>query len=107
MVNAIQEHTEESITHTVFRIEGIETSRLLEILLKEGFDLNAKVSNKGDIWTVSDNERKMVISLSKKVTQADVEKLGLKEDYTFVCFDSALDDTTKVNIVRNFNVKVI
>ena len=82
-------------------------SVVYEILVKEGFDLNSKASNKNDIWTIEDGEHKMVISFAKKVTQEDVAKLKLSEDDTFVCFDSALDDTVKVNIVRNLNVKVI
>ena len=46
-------------------------------------------------------------SLFKHLTKEQVEKLGLGENDIFVCLDSALDDTTKVNIGRNLIVKVI
>lgn len=58
-------------------------SELRRVLFKEGFGLNAKV------------------------TQEEVKNLELSETDTFVCFDNALDDTTKVNIMRNLTVKTI
>lgn len=95
-----------------------EKSVVYEILLKEGFDLNSDIvppagDKKGlSIWTVLDKgerPQKMHITFAKKVTQEDLAKTGIGEtdNEIFVCFDSALDDTTKVNIVRNLNVKVI
>jgi len=53
------------------------------------------------------SEEKIVITFAEKVTKPDVEKLGLKETDTFVCFDNALDDTEKINIARSFNLKVM
>ena len=104
-----------------------ERSVVYEILVKEGFGLNAKVeptaaasfakataakkAKAGDagihVWSVVDGERRMVVTFAKKVGLGQVEALGLGENDTFVCLDSALDDTTKVNLVRNFKVKVI
>jgi len=99
-----------------------ESSIIYEILLKEGFDLNTHVSQSvipvkagiqcwvamdGDPSTSSVQARRMVITFAKKITKEQVEKLGLSENDIFVCFDSALDDTTKVNIMRNLIVKVI
>jgi hypothetical protein len=49
----------------------------------------------------------MTITFAKKLTKDQIEGLELPKDTTFVCFDSALDDTTKVNIMRNLMVKTI
>jgi len=88
-----------------------EKTVVYEILTKEGFDINAKVEEKTvekmKVWIISDSEKKMFVSFAKKLAKEQVESLKLAESDTFVCFDSALDDTTKVNLVRNFNLKVI
>lgn len=88
-----------------------EQSVVYEILLKEGFDLNSKITeiNKGGVicHKVSDGDKEMTITFAKKLTKEQVEGLGLPKDTTFVCLDSALDDTTKVNIARNLTVKTI
>ena len=87
-----------------------EKSVVYEILLKEGFDLNSKIEQeKGDLkpWIVTDGDKRIFVSFAGKVSKEQVEKLKLSENDTFVCFDSALDDTTKVNIGRNINVRVI
>lgn len=54
-----------------------------------------------------DEDKKLLITFDKKITKDQVESLKLTEEDTFVCLDSALDDTTKINIGRNLNVKVI
>jgi adenine-specific DNA-methyltransferase len=87
-----------------------EKSVVYEILVKEGFDLNNKVEQeKGDLkpWVVIGIDKKIVVTFAEKIFKEQVEKLKLSENDTFVCFDSALDDTTKVNLGRNLNVKVI
>lgn len=95
-----------------------EESVVYEIMLKEGFDLNSFVqAPKRDqkdlpIWVVVDKgerSRKMTITFAKKVTKEAMTKTGIGEtdNEIFVCFDSALDDTTKVNIMRNLRVKTI
>ncbi len=87
-----------------------ERSVVFEILVKEGFDLNASVvQEKGDLslWVVTDGDKKLVVTFAKKVTKEQVEKLKLSASDTFVCFDSALDDTGKVNVGRVGNVKTI
>lgn len=84
-----------------------EKSVVYEILVKEGCDLNAKVVKTDDLWTITDNGKKIVVTFAQKVTQEQVKALELSETDTFVCFDNALDDTTKVNIMRGVNLKVI
>ncbi|PIQ78689.1 MAG: site-specific DNA-methyltransferase [Parcubacteria group bacterium CG_4_9_14_0_2_um_filter_41_8] len=88
-----------------------EEAVVYEVLVKEGFGLNAKVEKqkKGglDLWRVADRGREMFITFAAKLTQKQVESLALPKDTVFVCLDSALDDSTKVNIGRGLNVKVI
>jgi len=88
-----------------------ERSVIYEILLKEGFSLNSQVKSEKisglTIWVVTGEDKKLVVSFAKSLTKNQIEKLNLKPEDNFVCFDSALDDTTKVNIIRNLNIKVI
>lgn len=88
-----------------------EQSVIYETLLKEGFDLNSKITEmkKGVVvyHKVIDGEKEMTISFAVKLTMDQIDSLELPKDTTFVCLDSALDDTTKVNIARNLRVKTI
>lgn len=88
-----------------------EKSVVYEILLKEGLDLNSNVTSektKIQTWTAIDKDRKIVVSFADRITSEQVDALKLSETDLFVCFDSALDDSTKANITRRkFNVKVI
>jgi adenine-specific DNA-methyltransferase len=99
-----------------------EKSVVYEILLKEGFDLNSEVKrhvipateleSKGlPLWIIIDSDseqkKKMMITFVDEITTEQVEALNLSENDIFVCLDSALNDTTKINIARNLHVKVI
>lgn len=87
-----------------------EKSVVYEILEKEGFGLNAKVEQeKGDLkpWVVTEDERKLIVTFANKVSKENAEALKLSDNDIFVCFDNALDDTTKVNIGRSINIKTI
>ena len=84
---------------------------MYEILLKEGFSLNAEVSQDKKAalkpWIVTDGGRRLVVTFADKVAKEQVDSLALTENDLFVCLDSALDDSTKVNISRNLSAKVI
>ncbi len=90
-----------------------EEGLVYEILLKEGFSLNSKVRKEKDYWVIenkSENEeeaQKIFIDLSKKIDSKNVEKMQILKTDTFVCFDSALTDSQKVNFDKNFNLRVI
>lgn len=87
-----------------------EIDVVYEIILKEGFDMNSIIKKQnGDlnVWIVNDADRKIYISFVDDISKKQVEALGLREGDVFVCFDSALDDTTKINLARNFDVRVI
>ncbi|MFC1644791.1 site-specific DNA-methyltransferase [Patescibacteria group bacterium] len=98
-------------------IDGFdENSVVFEILLKEGFDLNSEIEKKkiGDLEVYFSSkkndegiEKKIAITFSEKVTQDQARELNLKKEDIFVCFDFALDDSIKVNIGREFDLKVI
>ncbi len=86
-----------------------------EILLKEGFDLNTVVEGQKIITGVieyyratdPETSQTIYISFSDKITKTAIDQIGMEENATFVCFDNALDDTTKVNVGRNINIKTI
>lgn len=84
---------------------------IYELLVKEGFWLNSLVKEVTvgvlKVWKVLDEGRSLAITFAPQVSQEQVELLKLTDADTFICFDSALDDTTKVNLVKNFNIKVI
>jgi adenine-specific DNA-methyltransferase len=110
-----------------------EVGVVYEILVKEGFDLNASVvgpaplpegelTDKAEensrvfegegreqipVWTVTDGDRKLVATLAGKVSREAFDALGLSATDTFACLDSALDDTTKLNLARSVNLKTI
>src|SRR3989338_6404888 len=88
-----------------------EKAVVYEILLKEGFSLNAEVSQdkRGTLkpWIITDCERKLVVTFVEKVSKDQVDALKMSENDLLVCLDSALDDSTNANISRNLNVKVI
>lgn len=88
-----------------------EENVVYEILLKEGFNLNSKLEQKkiGELncWTTTEEDRNLIITFKKEINLKQVELLKLTDKDLFVCFDSALDDSIKTNINRNWNVKVI
>ena len=93
-------------------IDGYDKKSVIyEILEKEGFDLNSKIKTiKKDgitYYQVVDSDKEMAITFANKLTKEKIEGLELPKDTTFVCFDNALDDTTKVNLMRNLAVKTI
>lgn len=81
-----------------------------EVLLKEGFDLNSVESKKNNSLTyyhVQDGEKELIITFAPKLSLEEIESLNLSDTTILACLDSALDDTTKINISKNFKLKVI
>ncbi|OIR23854.1 hypothetical protein BGC33_14120 [Bathymodiolus thermophilus thioautotrophic gill symbiont] len=80
-----------------------------EIILKQGFSLNAKIEHKDDFYLIKDNEldRKLAITLQNPINTKQIESLKLTTDDILVCLDKSLTDTQKVNFLRNFNLRVI
>jgi adenine-specific DNA-methyltransferase len=94
---------------------------LYEILLKEGFDLSStfipvdkdSTNLPWDYYIVEDKAvageslKSMIVTFADKIFQKDLENPKIKAFAYFICLDSALDDTTKVNVGRNINIKTI
>jgi len=53
--------------------------------------------------------KKMFITFADKITREGLANQGVGEtdNEIFVCLDSALDDSLKVNLSKNFSLKVI
>lgn len=81
-----------------------EKGVVYEVLLKEGYDLNSIVTQnekgKLPVWEVQDGKKKLVVTFAKEVTLEQVQAL-------FVCLDSSLNDSSKLNIARRVNLKAI
>ncbi len=91
-----------------------EKDVVYEIAVKEGFSLNchitpADITKKLQAWSIVDGSRKLVVILNKQLIEEDVAHLGLTKEAgdILVCLDSALTDSIKLNLSRNFNLKVI
>ena len=82
---------------------------VFETIVKEGFALSSKISNKnqGEFWEIQDEDRKMIIDFGDKIDPAKVKELNLNQNDIFVCFDSALTDSDKINLIRSINLRVI
>ncbi|MBC7766712.1 site-specific DNA-methyltransferase [Arenimonas sp.] len=110
------ENTEELIKQSNLFIESplvddfISENVVYEIALKEGFNLSADLKqDKGNLkaYMLHDDERRLFVTFSDKVTKEKVLELKLSQDDVFVCLDSAMSDTEKVNVGKIINLKVI
>lgn len=84
-----------------------------ENIIKEGFSLNARVTEqkvaKNKMYVVTDGERSLLVCLDKKVEPETIKELTGREykDRMFICIDRALDDTGKANLGLNLELKTI
>jgi len=89
------------------------TDIVYENIVKEGLSLNSKVEEskigKNDVYVVFDGERQLLICLDKKVEDKTASELTGKnyKGKTFICLDSALDDSAKANLGLNVELKTI
>ncbi|MHB1439986.1 MAG: site-specific DNA-methyltransferase [Cuniculiplasma sp.] len=84
---------------------------IYECIVKEGLSLNAKIETKdtsgNKIYRVSDGNQSFYICLDEEVKQESLNKLDLKKDDLFICLDSSLDDSKKVNISLQCKLKTL
>ncbi len=89
----------------------LDTDVLYEIIIKEVYSLNSKIeefSNSPNIiYKVIDEDIFFYITLDQKLDQKSIEKLELNKNIMFVCLDSALNDTEKINLNLHCKLKVI
>ena len=88
---------------------------IYEVILKEGYSLNAriepvetlKVSKTFRVYDEGDGETFFYICLDDEIHQAALDALPLDKETTFICLDTALDDSQKVNLAMQCLLKVI
>lgn len=85
-----------------------------EVALREGFPLTARITSAGNSapkgsWNVSDPDsgRSFTICLADHIDLEQAKRLGLSKSDTFVCRDTALDDTTAANLALQCRLKVL
>jgi len=91
-----------------------EEEVLYEIAIKEGYPLDSIIvpieglaTNTVFQVTASDETLTFHVCLDEKLTETDIERLGLSKDSVFVCRDVALDDTLAANIALQCRLKTI
>ncbi len=84
---------------------------IYECIVKEGLNLNAEIEkrdiNGNTIYKVSDGNQSFHICLDEKIKQENLNKLDLRKDDVFICLDSSLDDSKKVNISLQCKLKTL
>ena len=102
------------ISDTPLIDEWIEEDVIYEVALKEGYRISSSIEQVKDIeqnaiFRVSSDNKEQVffICLDKKLFQDAIDKLGLRNDDLFVCFDHALDDTKAANLAIQCRLKTI
>jgi adenine-specific DNA-methyltransferase len=91
-------------------IENYTVENLIyEIILKQGLSLHSTITLQDDFYIAYDAEReqKLYLTLTSKIIDENIDNLNLTPDDILVCFDTALNDTQKVNLNRNVNLLVI
>ena len=83
---------------------------LYEILLKEGMDLCVQVKeekiDKNSFYHIQSGSKKMLMCLDKKINPGSVDWLVNQSlNYPFMCLDSALDDSQKIQLESYINLK--
>lgn len=91
-----------------------ETDVVYEILVKEGFDLNTLIESKIipsviEFYRAMDPVTSQIIYISfvDKISKKMIDEINMEQSATFVCLDSALDDTVKMNIGKSLIIKTI
>ncbi len=94
--------------------EGVEPLHVIyEVALKQGYSLNARIEKIKTLkvfetFRVCDGDSKaFYICLDDEIQDATIDALPLEKETTFVCLDTALDDSQKVNLAMQCLLKVI
>ena len=84
---------------------------IYEIIIKEGYSLNSKIEifkeKPNKIYKVSDGEFFFYMTLDNTLDETVTQSLNLTENTMFVCLDSALDNSQKINLDKICKLKVI
>jgi len=96
--------------------EGVDPRHVIyEVILKEGYSLNARIEpleiESNRVYRVTDVGRidnpTYYICLDDELQQATVDTLPLDKETVFICPDTALDDSQKVNLAMQCLLKVL
>jgi adenine-specific DNA-methyltransferase len=97
--------------------EGADPNHVIyEVILKEGYSLNARIEpldvETNQVYRVSEPENEeaahfFYICLDNHIQDATLNALPLDKETMFVCLDSALNDSQKVNLAMQCLLKVI
>jgi len=83
---------------------------IYEVILKLGYSLNSRIEpldlEGNRVYKVT-GERTFYICLDDEIETATLDALPLDKQTTFVCLDTALDDSQKVNLAMGCRLKVI
>ena len=91
---------------------------IYEVILKLGYSLNARIEplegESNRVYRVTDEEgpdtsepAQFYICLDDQLRDETIDALSLDRETTFVCLDTALDDSQKVNLAMTCLLKVI
>jgi hypothetical protein len=90
---------------------------IYEVILKLGYSLNAHIElldlESNRVYRVTDEEMgtsepsRFYVCLDDELQDATIGALPLDKETTFVCLDTALDDSRKVNLAMQCLLKVI
>jgi adenine-specific DNA-methyltransferase len=86
---------------------------IYEVLLKEGYSLNAAIEpvevETNEVYRITDEDgtQSFYICLDEAIAPGTPQALGLDRETTFVCLDTALDDSQKVNLAMQCQLKAI
>ena len=86
---------------------------IYEIIIKKGLSLNSNIEKINNIKSnivhkISDNEHILYIILDKKIKIETINKLKLTSHDILICLDNALDDSQKMNMMKQqYNLEVI
>jgi adenine-specific DNA-methyltransferase len=90
---------------------------IYEVILKLGYSLNACIEpldlESNRVYRVTDEEvgasepSRFYVCLDDELQDATIDALPLDKEITFVCLDTALDDSRKVNLAMQCLLKVI
>ena len=93
--------------------ETNELDVVYENVVKEGLSLNSKINKekigKSEAYKIVNGERELLICLDKKIASDTIKLLSDKvlKGKTFICLDSALDDSSKANLALSLELKTI
>ena len=84
---------------------------IYECAIKEGYDLNCYIEkiniDHNKVYKVTDEGNSFYITLDNIVKNETISEMKLTKENIFICLDTTLTDSTKVNLAMQCNLKTI